>query len=134
MSFFFLISLLYPKFESPMPKEALCKDSWKLAQWFWIRRFFLHFDNVFLIFCYVSRWKRVWSFIIIQKMKPPSTKNTFCSVWLKLAPWFWKKKMKCDKFTDGLTVGRQAITKPWAFNSEMWGIPNSKKVSLILYI
>ena len=34
------------KLESPSPKDALCRDWLKLAQWFWRRRF-LNFVNVF---------------------------------------------------------------------------------------
>ena len=37
------------KFESPLPKDALCEVWLKLAQWFWRRRFF-NFVNVFLLF------------------------------------------------------------------------------------
>ena len=36
--------------ESPSPKDALCQDWLKLAQWFWRRRFF-NFINVFSLFC-----------------------------------------------------------------------------------
>ena len=38
------------KLEPPLPKDALCQVWLKLAQWFWRRRFFLNFVNVFLLF------------------------------------------------------------------------------------
>ena len=34
------------KLESPSPKDALCQDWLKLAQWFW-RRGFFNFVNIF---------------------------------------------------------------------------------------
>ena len=39
------------KLESPSPKDALCKDCLKLAQWFW-RRGFFNLDNVFFAISY----------------------------------------------------------------------------------
>ena len=37
------------KFESPLPKDALCQVWLKLAQWFWRERFY-NFINVFWLF------------------------------------------------------------------------------------
>ena len=30
-------------------------------------------------------------------------KSSLCQVWLKLAQWFWKRRWKCEKFTDEQT-------------------------------
>ena len=45
------------KLESPSPKDALCQVWLKLAQWFWIRRFYFRY------FIIISPWKRVGPFI-----------------------------------------------------------------------
>ena len=49
------------KLESPSPKDALCQDWLKLAQWFWRRRF-LKVVNLFLLFPIISPLGRAWPF------------------------------------------------------------------------
>ena len=44
--------------ESPSPKDALCKVWFKLAWWFW-RRWFFKFVNVFSLFRNYLPWKRI---------------------------------------------------------------------------
>ena len=87
------VALHMNKFESPSPNGCIVPSLVEIGPMV-LEKFFLISSMYFSYFVIISHWKRVWSFIIIQKMKPPSTKNTFCSVWLKSAPWFWKKKMK----------------------------------------
>ena len=72
---------LHPK-KSPSPKDALCQDWLKLAQWFW-RRGFFNFVNVFSLFRY---------YLPLEKK--------LCQVWMKLTQWFWRRRWMCEKFTD----------------------------------
>ena len=46
----------------------------------------------FLYFTIIFSWKKATPFIWI--------KNALCQVWLKVAQWFWKRRWKCEKFTD----------------------------------
>ena len=41
----------------------------------------------------------------LNKLKSPSPGDTLCQVWLKLAHLFWRRRWKCEKFTDGRTDG-----------------------------
>ena len=92
------------KFKSPLLKDALCQFWWKLAQWFWRRRF-LNFFDVFSLFCnYLPLEKGVA--LHLNKLDSPLPKNTLCQVWLKLVQWFWRRRWKCEKFTDGGTDGQ----------------------------
>ena len=58
-----LLVLHLKKLKSPSPKDALCKDWLKLAQWSW-RRGFLDFVNVFSLI--IFPWKRAGPFIWIN--------------------------------------------------------------------
>ena len=100
-----LLVLHLNKLESPTPKDALCQDWLKLAQWFWRRRF-LNFVNVhFHYFIIISPLKRAGPFsgTNLNPLKSPSPKDALCQVWLKLAQWFWRRRWKCEKFTDRRT-------------------------------
>ena len=44
----------------------------------------------------------------LNKIKFPPPKDALCQVWLKLALWFWRRRLKCEKLR---TDGRQAIRK-----------------------
>ena len=43
----------------------------------------------------------------LNKLESPSPKDALCQVWLKLAHWFWRRRWKCEKFTDGQTDGQK---------------------------
>ena len=95
-AFFFLSPLgkrwdrLFEKFESHLPKDALCQVWLKFAQWFWRRRFF-NFVNVFSLFRdNLSLEKDVA--LHLNTLEPFSPKDALCQVWLKLAPLFWKRR------------------------------------------
>ena len=56
----------------------------------------------------------------LNKLESPSPKDALCQVWLNLAQWFWRRRWKCEKFTDRRTDrqtdrqtddGRQVIRK-----------------------
>ena len=86
------------KFESSLPKlKTFCaKFGWNCTSGSG-EEFFLNFDNIFLLFrnclplelgvaLYLNKFE---SFFF------------FCQVWLKLVQWFWKRRWRCEKFTDG---------------------------------
>ena len=83
------VALYFNKFESPSPKDALCLVWLKLAQWF-LRRKFLKFVNVFLLFRYYLPLEKGVA-IHLNKIESPSPKDALCQVWLKLAQWFWRR-------------------------------------------
>ena len=46
-----------------------------------------------------------------NKIKSSPPKDALCQVWLKLAQWFWRRRLKCEKFTDRWSDGWQAMRK-----------------------
>ena len=42
----------------------------------------------------------------LNKLESPSPRDTLCQVWLKLAQWIWRRRWKCEKFTDWRKDGR----------------------------
>ena len=86
------------KLESPLRKDALCQVWLKLAQGF-LRKRFLKFINVFSLFRNYLPLKKGMA-LHLNKLESTSPKDTLCQVWLKLALWFWRKRWKCEKFTD----------------------------------
>ena len=97
------------KLESPSPKDALCKVWLKLAQWFWRRRFF-NFFNVFSLFCNYLPLEKGMA-LHLNKLESPLSKDALCHVWLKLAQWFWRRRWKCEKFTDRQTDNRRKVIR-----------------------
>ena len=89
------------KLKSPSPKDVLCQNWFKLAQWFWKRRF-LNFVNVFSLFRNYLPLEKGGA-LHLNKLESPSPKDALCQVWLKLAQWFWRRRWKCKKFTDRRT-------------------------------
>ena len=92
------------KLESPTPKDALWQVWLKLAHRFWRRRFF-NFINVFSLFRNYLPLEEGRA-LHLNKLESASPKDAFCQVWLKLALWFWRRRWKCEKFTDGQTDRR----------------------------
>ena len=92
--YIFTISLLYPSLgrghgpsfkqhDFPSPKDALCQVWLKLAQLFWIRRFFLSLSMYFhYLLLSPLRKGRI---LHLNKLESPSPKNVLCQVRLKLA-------------------------------------------------
>ena len=78
------------KLISPSHKNALCQVWLKLAQWFWIRRFF-NFVNVFSLFRNYLPLEKSGA-LHLNKLESPSPKDALCQVWLKLAQWFWRRR------------------------------------------
>ena len=59
--------------------------------------------------------------LYLNKLEFPSAKDDLCQVWLKLAMWFWRRRWKCEKFTDWRTDdGRQVIRKAHLSFQLMW--------------
>ena len=84
-------ALLLNKFESPSPKDALCKVWLKLAHWFWRRRLFLNLVNVFSLFLNYLPFEKGGA-LHLNKLDSPAPKDALCKVWLKLAQWFWRRR------------------------------------------
>ena len=81
------------KFKFPSPKDALCQVWLKLAQWF-LRRRFLKFVNVFLLFPYYLPLEKCGA-LHSKKLESPSPKDTLCQVFVEIGPVVLeKKKMK----------------------------------------
>ena len=38
--------------------------------------------------------------IHLNKLESPPPKAALCQVWLKLIQWFWRRRLKCERFTD----------------------------------
>ena len=67
-----------------------------------LRRRFFNFVNVFSLFRNYLPLEKGGAHYL-NKLESPSPKDALCQVWLKLAQWFWRRRWKCEKFTDGLT-------------------------------
>ena len=70
------------KFESPSPKDSLCKV-WLNLAWLFCRRRFLNFVNIFTLFHYYLALEKGMA-LHLNKIEFPSHKNTLCQVWQKL--------------------------------------------------
>ena len=73
------------KLEFPSPKDDFCQFWLKLTQWFWRRRFYFKFVNVFSQFLnYLPLEKGVA--LYLNKIEFPSPKDVLCQ------PHFWRPK------------------------------------------
>ena len=79
------------KLESPSPKNALCQVCMKFAQWFWRRRFF-NSVNIFSLFRYYLPLEKGKA-LHMNKFEFSSPKDALCQFWLKLAKWFWRRRV-----------------------------------------
>ena len=64
----------------------------------------LNFINVFLLFGNYLPLEKGGA-LHMNKIESPSSKDALCQVWLKLAQWFWRRRSKCEKLTDGQKKG-----------------------------
>ena len=78
------------KFDSPSPKYALCQVWFKLAKWFWRKRFLNILNRNLLFRDYIPLEKGVA--LHLNKLESPSPKDALCQVWFKLAKWFWRRR------------------------------------------
>ena len=109
----------FEEIESPSPKDALCQDWLKLAQWLW-RRGFFNFVNVFSLFHNYLPLEKSRA-LHLNKLESPSPEDALCQVWLKLAQWFWRRRWKCEKFIDTRTDdGQQPIRKAYLSFQLRW--------------
>ena len=67
------------------------------------------FRQCILAISYYLPLEKVGAFHL-NKLESPSSKDALCQVWLKLAEWFWRRKVyrRTDRQTDGRT-DRQTI-------------------------
>ena len=103
--YFYYFTIISPfhlkKFESLLPKDALCQVWLKLTPWFWRRRF-LKVVNLSLLFPnYLPFW--IGLALHLKKPESPLPRDSFYQIWLKLVQWFWRRILKCEKVTDGRT-------------------------------
>ena len=103
------------KHESLSSKDACAKIGWN-----WLNgsgeEDFLILSMFFRYFIFISPWKRA------GPVESPSPKDALGQVWMKLAQWFWRRRWKCEKFTDGwtdrqTTDDRWSEKLTWAFSS-----------------
>ena len=75
-----------------------------------------NFLNVFSLFRNYLPFEMGGPFIW-EKIESPSPKDALCQIWLKLAQWFWRRRWKCEKFTDRQTTDDRGSEKKltWAF-------------------
>ena len=104
---------------NPLHPRMLCAK----FGWNWLSGFgeedFLILSMYFSLFPNYLPLEKGWA-LHLNKLKSPSPTDALCQVWLKLAQWFWRRRWKCEKFTDGRTDrrtdrqtddGRQVIRK-----------------------
>ena len=94
-------------FKRGPPKDHPCQVWSKLAQWFQRRRFLKNFSAEFSISSRGGHlgW-RAGSSDTTFKRGPP--KDHPCQVWSKLAQWFQRRRLKCEKLTT-TDDGRRTI-------------------------
>ena len=110
------VTLYLNQSASLSPKDALCQVWLKLARWFWRRRF-VNFVNVVSLFRNYLPLEPCTT-LYLNKLESLSPKNTLCHVLLKLAQWSWRRKWKCEKFTDRQTKdARRSEKLTWEFRS-----------------
>ena len=96
------------KLESPSPKDALCQDWLKLAQWFWRREFF-NFVNVFSLFRYDPP---------LRKGQGPSFEQT----------WIWKRSSKFQDLPEKNVIIIEEKKTRWY----MYYVSDQKKFTWIM--
>ena len=108
------------KLESLHPRMLFAKFGWNWPSGSGDKRF-LNFVDVFSLFRNYLPLEKGGA-LHLNKLESPSPKNALCQVWLKLAQWFWRRRWKCEKFTDGqtdrqTTDNRWSEKLTWAFSS-----------------
>ena len=102
------------KLDSPSPKNALSQVWFKLALWFWRRRLFFNFVNVYSLFHNYLPLEKGRA-LPLKKLEFPLSKDALWQVWLKFAQRFWRRRWKCEKFTKTDKFWSEKLT--WAFGS-----------------
>ena len=117
------VSLGYTK-RGDILKMSFLLNRQELNKWFWRIRF-LKFVRVFSLFRYHLSLKK-GVVLYLRKFESPSAKIA----WLKLARLFWRRRWKCEKFTDRRTAdGQRAIRKPHLSFKLRWA-ENKKKLCM----
>ena len=87
------------QFSTGPPNDHSCKVTIQLAWWFLTRRF-LKFQPIRTRYW---PWQPCWISDLHQKHKSsrgPSNEHLW-QVWLKSVQWFQRRRVKCEKLTDG---------------------------------
>ena len=85
------VTLHLNNLETPLTKDAVCQDWFKQGQWFWRRRFSNILNRNSLFRYYLPLEKGVD--LNLNKLESPPPKDAFYQVWLKLAQWFWRRRL-----------------------------------------
>ena len=99
------------KLEFPSPKDDLCQDWLKLAQWSG-KEIFFTFVNVFTQFSNYLPLEKGGA-LHLNKLESPSPKDTLCQV-PRLAQWFWRRRWKCEKFQRQQQRRRRTTNNFWS--------------------
>ena len=75
------------KLESYWPNDVLCHGPVGMEE-----KIFKFCQYIFTFYHLLVRH--------LDKLKSPSPKDGLYQVWLKLVPWFWRKRRKCEKSTE----------------------------------
>ena len=78
-------------FDFTLHKNVLCQILLKWVQWFWRRRFSNILNRNSLFRYYLPLEKGVDR--NLNKLESPPPKDAFYQVWLKLAQWFWRRRL-----------------------------------------
>ena len=106
-------SFIWTHFNCFHPTMLCVKFGWK-----WLscsgKNYFsiLSMDIFYLII--ISPWKRRWPFIW-KKFESPSPKDDLCHVWLKLAQWFWRRRLLNFVNVFSLFCNYLPMKKAWPF-------------------
>ena len=131
-TFLTLLEFIGSSFEEtwiPFTQGCLVPNLVEIGPVVWRRRFF-NFVNVFSLFRNYLPFEKGGALHLI-KIESPSPKDALCQVWLKLAHWFWRRRWKCEKFTDRqtdrqTTDDRWSEKLTWAFSSGELKMKSSK--------
>ena len=89
------------KLESSSPKNALCPVVFE--------KNFFNLVKFFRYFVFIIHWERT---LYLYKCEYHWTEDALCQVWWKLTQLFWRRRWKCEMFTNRRTDdGQQAIRK-----------------------
>ena len=99
-----------------VPKTCKIPGNWKWPGT--LEKKIFKFVQAFLLFRYYLHLYKDRA-LHLNKLESPSPKKVLCQVWLNFAQWFWRRRWKCEKFTDRWTNSktdkgkddRQAIRK-----------------------
>ena len=98
--------LLFNNWKVLHPRMFGAKFGWNWPSGSWEKDFFNFVKKYFCNFVIEKALA-----LHLNKLEFPLLKNDLCQVWLKLAWWFWRRRWKCEKFTEQQTGDGQQATR-----------------------